>query len=96
MKRLLSRLRGAGAPPGDLTCRELVELVTDYSEGALSASGRARFEAHVSRCGDCTVYVEQMRQTLEVMGSIPVESLSPEAEQELLAAFRGWKAGGPA
>jgi anti-sigma factor RsiW len=96
LKRLLSRLRRGGNPPGGLTCRELVELVSDYVEGALSESDRARFEVHVSMCEGCTAYVEQMRRTLQVMGSIPPETLSPEAEEELLAAFRGWKSGGAA
>ena len=96
LKRLLTRLRGAGPAPEDLTCQELVELVTDYLEGALDARDRARFEAHIAKCHGCTAYVEQMRATLEVVGRIDPESLSPEAEQELLAAFRGWKAGGGA
>ena len=96
LKRLIARLRRTGTPPGDLTCRELVELVTDYYEGALSARDRARFEGHVSVCHGCTAYVEQMRETLAVVGRIEPESLTPEAEQELLAAFRGWKAGGGA
>ena len=96
LKRLIARLRRTGTPPGDLTCRELVELVTDYFEGALSPGDRTRFEGHVSICHGCTAYVEQMRETLAVVGRIEPESLTPEAEQELLAAFRGWKAEGGA
>jgi anti-sigma factor RsiW len=37
----------------DLRCRELVELVTDYLEGALAPAERARFEAHVADCPGC-------------------------------------------
>jgi anti-sigma factor RsiW len=32
----------------DLSCQELVELVTDYLDGALAPVQRARFEAHVA------------------------------------------------
>ncbi len=75
-----------------LVCRELVELVTDYLEGRLSAADRSRFEEHLDECDGCTAYVEQMRRTIEALGHIPEESLSPEAERELLAAFRDWRA----
>ena len=76
-----------------LSCQELVELVTDYLEDALSADDRARFEAHIGRCDGCTVYLRQMRQTIELTGSLSPEALSPEAERALLNAFRGWRSG---
>lgn len=77
----------------ELTCRELVELVTAYLEDALDAAGRARFEEHVADCGGCWTYVEQLRQTVAAAGALSEESLSPGARDALLAAFRGWKRG---
>jgi anti-sigma factor RsiW len=74
-----------------LSCRELVELVTDYLEGALSEEERVRFEEHIEICGGCTTYLEQIRQTIAVLGRMPEDGLSPEAERELLEAFRGWR-----
>ena len=44
-----------------LSCQELVELVTDYLEGALSPEETARFEDHIGRCAGCTAYLEQIR-----------------------------------
>jgi anti-sigma factor RsiW len=79
------------ARPG-LSCRELVELVTDYLEGALSPSDLERFEQHIGGCDACTAYVEQMRLTITALGHLPPESLSPEAKAEMLAAFRNWRA----
>jgi anti-sigma factor RsiW len=76
-----------------LTCRELVELVTDYFEGALSPSERSRFEEHVMSCPPCRAYMEQMQETMRLLGSIPEESISPAAEATLVAAFRGWHQG---
>jgi anti-sigma factor RsiW len=96
LKRLFSRRRARAHPPGDLTCRELVELVSDYLDGELPDRERARFESHIAACEACTAYVFQMRQTLLVVGAIPPESITPDAERELLEAFRGWKSGGPA
>jgi len=75
-----------------LTCQELVELVTAYLEGGLSADDRARFEDHIAVCDGCTNYLEQMRTTIRVTGMLTPESLSEEASTELLSAFRSWKA----
>ena len=74
----------------EMPCRELVELVTDYLEDRLSPIDRARFEAHLAECEPCLTYLEQFRQTIRVLGRLPEESLSPEAREALLTAFRGW------
>jgi anti-sigma factor RsiW len=79
------------AQPSGLTCRELVELVTDYLDGALDAGERARFEAHLGACTHCTAYVEQFRLTIAVAGTVEPEALPPAAERALLDAFRDWK-----
>jgi anti-sigma factor RsiW len=77
-----------------LTCQELVELVTDYLEGAMSADERARFEAHVGDCAACGFYVDQMRVTVRAVGCLRAPDLDPAARDELLAAFRTWKRAG--
>ena len=74
-----------------LSCQEFVELVTDYLEGGLSADERTRFDAHIGLCDGCNVYLEQMRQTIRLSGTLPVGVLAPEAERDLLEAFRGWR-----
>jgi anti-sigma factor RsiW len=74
-----------------LSCQELVELVTEYLEGALTETDRARFEAHLAGCRNCTNYVEQMRRSIQVVGRLSEESLSPPVRDELLAVFRKWK-----
>jgi anti-sigma factor RsiW len=53
-----------------LTCRELVELVTDYLEGILPKYDRARFDAHIAGCVNCTRYVEQFRETIRLTGTL--------------------------
>ena len=74
----------------EMPCRELVELITDYLEDRLLPVDRIRFEAHLAECEPCRAYLEQFRQTTRVLGRLPEESLSPEARNALLAAFRGW------
>jgi len=88
LPRLFRRRRDHG-----LTCRELVELVTDYLEDALPSAERARFESHLGACEDCATYVRQMRETLVVLGQLPGETVSARAEAQLRATFREWKAG---
>ena len=77
----------------EMTCKELVEVITDYLEGALPAEDRARFERHLGKCEGCHAYLDQMRETIRALGHLPPESLSPEAERALLDAFRGWRDG---
>jgi anti-sigma factor RsiW len=82
----------AAAPNDEMSCRELVEVVTDYLEGKLPDADRVRLEAHLAECPYCEEYIAQMRKTIEVLGELPrAESLDPRTERELLDAFRGWR-----
>lgn len=74
-----------------MTCKELVDLITEYLEGALSASDRLRFEQHVDRCSPCRIYVEQMRQTVRAVGKLSEESIPDDAKELLLRVFKDWK-----
>jgi anti-sigma factor RsiW len=74
----------------DLSCAELVELVTEYLEGQLTAEERARFEEHLTVCDGCANYLDQMRKTIELTGRLRVDDLSPEVTDELVEAFRDW------
>jgi anti-sigma factor RsiW len=75
------------------TCREIVELVTDYFEGAMGGRERRRVEAHLAACPYCTVYVDQLRALHAALGRLEPADLSEPAERELRHAFRGWRAG---
>ncbi|HEX5943638.1 MAG TPA: zf-HC2 domain-containing protein [Anaerolineales bacterium] len=75
----------------EMTCKELVELVTDYLEGTLPEAARLQMEDHLSRCDGCTNYLEQMRQTIRLTGQVREESLTPLQRDDLLRLFRDWK-----
>jgi len=75
----------------DLNCNELVELVTEYLDGSLSEEDRRRFDEHLSRCGGCTNYVEQFRETIRLTGKLRADDLDPAARTALLEQFRDWK-----
>jgi anti-sigma factor RsiW len=71
-----------------LDCQDLVELITDYLEGALAADEQQEFEEHLTDCDGCTAYVAQMRTTIELTGHLGVDDVDPVAAVALLAAFR--------
>jgi anti-sigma factor RsiW len=75
-----------------LTCRQFVDLVTEYLEGGLSPADRARFEAHLRGCHGCNAYLEQMRTTIAMAGRLCEDDLTASMRETLLAAFRNWKA----
>ena len=77
--------------PNPLSCQELVELVTDYLDGRLPKPDQRRFEAHIGECEHCTAYLEQIRATVSVAGTLSVETLPSGAAEALLAEFRDWK-----
>jgi len=79
------------ADPGDLTCQEFVELVTSYLDGSLSLVERARFEAHLTNCDDCPLYLAQIQQTVRALGHLREEAIASVARASLLAEFRDWK-----
>lgn len=74
-----------------LSCQELVELVTDYLEGALAERDLRAFEGHLADCDGCTEYIDQMRTTIRVVGTLTPNDLTQAAETALLQAFRDWK-----
>ena len=81
------------ASPNDMSCKELVELVTDYLEGALSPADQRRFELHMGNCEGCRLYIDQIRLTIKAAGQLTEDSVNPTVKDKLLAAFRDWKKG---
>lgn len=73
----------------DIACRELVELLTDYLEGALSRDEAAAVDAHLAGCDACRTYLDQLRATMAALGSLPVATVSATTTDAVLAAFRG-------
>lgn len=75
----------------EMSCQELVELVTEYFEGTLPPAEWERFEAHLGACSGCTNYLQQMRQTIQVLGKLTEETIAPQTRAELLQIFKNWK-----
>ncbi len=72
-------------------CQEMVELVTDYLEGAMGRRARRRFEAHLAGCEHCTEYVAQLRATIRLTGTLSAEDFTPAMRDEFLELYEGWR-----
>jgi anti-sigma factor RsiW len=72
----------------ELTCNELVEVVTDYLEGRMSVLERSRFEEHLLDCPGCSAYLEQLRWTIRLTGALREEHIPPRIRNEFRVAFR--------
>jgi predicted anti-sigma-YlaC factor YlaD len=77
----------------ELSCREVVELLGDYLEGAMAPGDQLRLEEHLAECDGCAAYLEQLRVTVRLSGRLSEEAVSQEAMAPLLEAFRGWRRG---
>ena len=78
----------------ELACRDVVELLSDYLDGALDPGTRAHLEAHLAGCDGCTMVLDQLRATVRRSGGLTDEALSPSQRETLRAAFRQHHAGG--
>ena len=93
MRIRFPRLRARSRQP-ELVCQQVVELVTDYLEGALSEADRQRFEGHLAGCPHCTEYLAQMRETIRLAGRVAAEDLTPAMRTDLTDLYRRWRAEG--
>ncbi|HEX4175466.1 MAG TPA: zf-HC2 domain-containing protein [Acidimicrobiales bacterium] len=76
---------------GSLECRQAVELVTDYLEGALSRRQRRRLEAHLRACPNCSAYLEQIQAVIAISGAVEPDDLSDQASSDLTELYRRWR-----
>lgn len=74
----------------EIDCQDLVELVTDYLDGVLSEVERIQVSEHLKLCDGCAAYVEQLRETVGLVGRLS-DDVAPEFRARLLSAFRDWK-----
>jgi anti-sigma factor RsiW len=79
--------------PGGISCREVVEIVTDYLDGALAPEDAERMEAHLEACPPCVLYVEQIRTTRRLAAEAEAELAERPDREALLAAFRDFRRG---
>jgi predicted anti-sigma-YlaC factor YlaD len=72
----------------EVTCRELVELVSDYLDEALPPATLDLVEEHLVLCDACREYVAQVRMTIGAVAGLPAEEPDAAMLRSLLGAFR--------
>ncbi|MGZ5128992.1 MAG: anti-sigma factor family protein [Actinomycetota bacterium] len=75
----------------DVTCRQVVELLSDYLDDAIPAPDRARLDAHLAGCDGCSAALEQLRETIRVTGTLTEEQVAQEQLEPVRSVFRAWQ-----
>jgi anti-sigma factor RsiW len=53
-----------------IRCRDFVDLITAFLDGALNADGERRFAEHLGSCPGCQRYLDQMRATIGILRAV--------------------------
>ena len=87
----MTRVHDVPGDDAEITCQQVVEIITDYLEDALDPGDRLEVEEHLALCPGCQVYLEQMRATVRALGHVPIDTLSEQAQADLMLAFRKFR-----
>lgn len=87
--------RRTGAGGHDINCAQAVSLVTAYLDGTLTQAERARFEAHLADCDNCTEHVKQIQVTVAAAGRVREDDLDPRVREDLMNLYRRWRGDRP-
>jgi anti-sigma factor RsiW len=82
-------------PVDDFPCDLLVEVITEYLDGAMAPDEARRFEEHISICDGCASVLEQFRIVLRLNGQLgdrDIEGVPASQRGPLMQAFRDWQA----
>lgn len=79
----------------EIVCKQLVELVTDYFDDTLSPRQRELLEEHLKSCSGCRNYIEQMRETIRLTGTVGEAEVPTGVRNQLLDIFRQCKGSQP-
>lgn len=73
-----------------MTCREFVDFLMDYLEGALPAESHAVFERHLAACQDCRAYLATYREAVRLGRAVYHdidEPVPPDVPEDLVQAI---------
>jgi hypothetical protein len=77
--------------PAQLTCQEVVELVTELLADSLAPEDRIRVEQHLLVCPPCTLHVGQVKATIELTGELHDTATVADLDPALTNLFRNWR-----
>lgn len=69
-----------------MACREIINLIDPYVDGALAEEPQARVERHLMRCGECAFEVRTLEQTrAHLRKALPSIESSPAFREKMMA-----------
>lgn len=71
----------------DISCDRLVDLTTEYLEGAIAPRLRTTFEQHLVVCSPCIGHLSQLRTTVRVLAGLSRAEVPPPARAHLAATL---------
>ncbi len=80
------RARTLGGEGATRTCRDVVDLLSDYIDGDLAPEVREDFESHMADCAACLEFLDSLRETRDRVRSLRCEEIPPGVH----AAFRAF------
>lgn len=80
-------------PEPEITCREFVEIATDYLDDALPAQRLDLVEEHLVLCAWCRDHLDQLETTIGAVGGLAGEPPDPAVLDTLVSAFREARGG---
>jgi anti-sigma factor RsiW len=72
-----------------MRCREVVERVTAFLEGALTPAEAAALSEHLNGCDGCTEYVEQIRATVRIAAATELPAPDRDALAHVFRRYQG-------
>jgi anti-sigma factor RsiW len=74
-----------------MTCRQVVQVLTEYLDGSLPAAEQARVEEHLAGCDACTAFLAQLRTTERVVAGLAPVEVPADLKADLLRAFKDYR-----
>ena len=71
-----------------IACQALLDNVGNYIDGELPQDLRISLEAHLAKCPDCWVLLDETCNTVEVVQETECHPLPEDTKQRLLATLR--------
>jgi anti-sigma factor RsiW len=71
-----------------LRCRDIVDLLGEYLDGALDRETVRALEAHLAGCQDCTAFINTYRGTVRSSRALSEDQLPRELKERLLTFLR--------
>ncbi|OGC00482.1 MAG: hypothetical protein A3G35_09110 [candidate division NC10 bacterium RIFCSPLOWO2_12_FULL_66_18] len=66
-----------------ITCREMVDLLSDYVDGHLEPTLARQLEAHLRGCTECTAFLRTFKETLALAKEAACEEMPEELKVRL-------------